>query len=554
MPRLFRESPLNGIWEGSGNVMCLDVLRAMAREPQALEAFLAELDAAAGADRRLDAAVARVRAELADLDGIEARARRVVEAMALAFQGSLLVRYGHPAVADAFCASRLAGDEGLALGTLPPGGRRRHDHRAGPPQDFLARPTARCALACARSNIPRRGTMPCPTRGMPMRTRRAAAPLVVLALAVAMVLGPSPAGAGASDHPDHFAVGSVRLDGSQEVPGGRSRRGRPVRVHRGRGQRCATSSPPSGSQPPAAAHIHVAPAGSTAPSSSGWSYPTPSRPTASRPSPTRRSEQCDGADPGGAGRHHRQRSWLLRERAQRHVPGRSHPRSAPLTSRDERRGGGGGPPRPWEGGSHLAARSSRSSATGGGATSPAGPAPRRRPPAPPGRTAMSATPPRSKIRAIHASMAHAWGVTWPIARMTGGTMSSGHMQPPSMPRAMAIGVAWRPPGPGRGRSPRPRRTGPPPVATRANSQDQHDRRQGVAPGDAEHHRPDGDDQRRLQQGQRQLGRPEAGEDRAGAVRRGQHPPGDALACARWPARPGHQRVDEREQHEVDGAV
>jgi putative acyl-CoA dehydrogenase len=121
MPRLFRESPLNGIWEGSGNVMCLDVLRALAREPLALDAFVAELDAAAGADDRLDAAVARVRSELGDVVGIEARARRVVEAMALAFQGSLLVRYGHPAVADAFCASRLAGDEGLALGTLPSG-------------------------------------------------------------------------------------------------------------------------------------------------------------------------------------------------------------------------------------------------------------------------------------------------------------------------------------------------------------------------------------------------------------------------------------------------
>jgi putative acyl-CoA dehydrogenase len=121
MPRLFRESPLNGIWEGSGNVMCLDVLRALAREPQALDAFLAELDAAAGADRHLDAAVARVRRELGEIVGIEARARRVVEAMALALQGSLLVRFGHPAVADAFCASRLAGDEGLALGTLPPG-------------------------------------------------------------------------------------------------------------------------------------------------------------------------------------------------------------------------------------------------------------------------------------------------------------------------------------------------------------------------------------------------------------------------------------------------
>jgi putative acyl-CoA dehydrogenase len=93
----------------------------MAREPVALEAFLSEIDAARGADRRLDDAVARVRHELGDLLGIESRARRAVEAMALALQGSLLVRFGHPAVADAFCASRLTGEEGLALGTLPPG-------------------------------------------------------------------------------------------------------------------------------------------------------------------------------------------------------------------------------------------------------------------------------------------------------------------------------------------------------------------------------------------------------------------------------------------------
>jgi putative acyl-CoA dehydrogenase len=121
MPRLFRESPLNGIWEGSGNVICLDVLRAVAREPAAIEAFLAEVDAARGADARLDAAADRVRSELGDVYGLEARARRVVELMALALQGSLLVRHGHPAVADAFCATRLGGDAGLALGTLPPG-------------------------------------------------------------------------------------------------------------------------------------------------------------------------------------------------------------------------------------------------------------------------------------------------------------------------------------------------------------------------------------------------------------------------------------------------
>jgi putative acyl-CoA dehydrogenase len=121
MPRLYREAPLNGIWEGSGNVMCLDVLRAMGREPGALEGFLAEVGEAAGADHRLDAAVARLHAELADLDGIEARARTLVEHMALCLQGSLLVRHGDPAVADAFCATRLAGEGGRAFGTLPRG-------------------------------------------------------------------------------------------------------------------------------------------------------------------------------------------------------------------------------------------------------------------------------------------------------------------------------------------------------------------------------------------------------------------------------------------------
>ncbi len=121
LPRLFRESPLNGIWEGSGNVICLDVLRALARDPSGLDAFLGEVDEAAGADERLDAAAAELRAELADLDGIEARARRIVERMALLLQGSLLVRYSPPAVADAFCASRLGGDWGRAFGTLPAG-------------------------------------------------------------------------------------------------------------------------------------------------------------------------------------------------------------------------------------------------------------------------------------------------------------------------------------------------------------------------------------------------------------------------------------------------
>ena len=121
MPRLFRESPLNSIWEGSGNVAALDVLRAMVKEPETIEAFFQEVETAAGADARLDAAVREVKDSLTDIATAEVRARRIVERLALVLQGSLLVRYGHPAVADAFGASRLAGDHGLAFGTLPAG-------------------------------------------------------------------------------------------------------------------------------------------------------------------------------------------------------------------------------------------------------------------------------------------------------------------------------------------------------------------------------------------------------------------------------------------------
>ncbi|MFD7164720.1 acyl-CoA dehydrogenase family protein [Streptomyces violascens] len=119
MPRLLREAPLNSIWEGSGNVQALDVLRALQREPQAINAFLQEVGKARGADHRLDAAIKDLLTELSDLDGIEARARRLVERMALVLQGSLLVRWAPPQVADAFCASRLGGDWGAAFGTLP---------------------------------------------------------------------------------------------------------------------------------------------------------------------------------------------------------------------------------------------------------------------------------------------------------------------------------------------------------------------------------------------------------------------------------------------------
>jgi putative acyl-CoA dehydrogenase len=120
MPRLYREAPLNGIWEGSGNVNALDMLRALAREPVSLEAFRAEVAAAAGADRRLDAAWRELQDELVLTEDAPLRARRVIERAALVLQGSLLVRHAPAAVADAFCASRLAGDRGLAFGTLPP--------------------------------------------------------------------------------------------------------------------------------------------------------------------------------------------------------------------------------------------------------------------------------------------------------------------------------------------------------------------------------------------------------------------------------------------------
>jgi putative acyl-CoA dehydrogenase len=121
LPRLYRDAPLNSIWEGSGNVQALDVLRTLRRDPVAPEAFLAEVALAAGADRRLDDAAAGLKSLLADEDGAEGQARRVVERMALVLQASLLVRHAPAEVADAFCASRLGGDWGNTFGTLPTG-------------------------------------------------------------------------------------------------------------------------------------------------------------------------------------------------------------------------------------------------------------------------------------------------------------------------------------------------------------------------------------------------------------------------------------------------
>jgi putative acyl-CoA dehydrogenase len=121
LPRLFRESPLNSLWEGAGNVNALDLLRAASREPESVEALLAEIRLAEGADARLDASVAAFEAELGNREELEFRARRIVERAALCLQASLLVRHAPPEVADAFCATRVGGHGGRAYGTLPAG-------------------------------------------------------------------------------------------------------------------------------------------------------------------------------------------------------------------------------------------------------------------------------------------------------------------------------------------------------------------------------------------------------------------------------------------------
>jgi putative acyl-CoA dehydrogenase len=111
---------VNAIWEGSGNVMCLDVLRAIVREPDALPALLAELKSTRGALAALDGAVTRIETELLQPAEAERCARRLVEALALALQASLLVRHAPSAVSDAFVAGRIA-ERGAAFGTLAPG-------------------------------------------------------------------------------------------------------------------------------------------------------------------------------------------------------------------------------------------------------------------------------------------------------------------------------------------------------------------------------------------------------------------------------------------------
>lgn len=121
MPRLYREAPVNAIWEGSGNVQCLDVLRALSKTPAVLDAFFAEVAQARGAHAVLDRFVAALATDLKDLQEVEYRARDLVDRMALALQAALLLRHAPAFVSDAFCHSRLGQRGQHHCGTLPRG-------------------------------------------------------------------------------------------------------------------------------------------------------------------------------------------------------------------------------------------------------------------------------------------------------------------------------------------------------------------------------------------------------------------------------------------------
>ena len=121
LPRLYREAPLNSIWEGAGNVICLDILRTLYKEPHAIELFFAELKPALGSNKHLDRAMTALQAMFKTQDNAEAQARRLVEQMALCLQGSLMVQYAPASVSDLFCATRLGPDGGQAYGALPAG-------------------------------------------------------------------------------------------------------------------------------------------------------------------------------------------------------------------------------------------------------------------------------------------------------------------------------------------------------------------------------------------------------------------------------------------------
>jgi putative acyl-CoA dehydrogenase len=119
MPRLYRESPINAIWEGSGNIQALDVFRALQKTPSCADAFVAELDTAKGCDQRLDAAIDDITSLLGGHLPQEWAARQLISRMAVTLQAALLVKHGHPACADGFMATRLKGHD--SYGNLPAG-------------------------------------------------------------------------------------------------------------------------------------------------------------------------------------------------------------------------------------------------------------------------------------------------------------------------------------------------------------------------------------------------------------------------------------------------
>ena len=123
LARFYREAPVNSIWEGSGNVACLDVLRSMQKQPDSVAVLLSEIRGGASGDRHLALLVDAIETQLAEADGIELRARRIVEMAALALQASLMAQHAAPAASDAYFSSRVQGDWGHAFGTLPGGSR-----------------------------------------------------------------------------------------------------------------------------------------------------------------------------------------------------------------------------------------------------------------------------------------------------------------------------------------------------------------------------------------------------------------------------------------------
>ena len=121
MPRLYRDIPVNSIWEGSGNVQCLDVLRSMQKEPKSIEAVFNELETARGLNEVFDKFLLKLKDELSNLDDLEFRARVIVEKFALGLQASVLLKTAPDFVGEAFCLARLSDNKNLNFGTLPVG-------------------------------------------------------------------------------------------------------------------------------------------------------------------------------------------------------------------------------------------------------------------------------------------------------------------------------------------------------------------------------------------------------------------------------------------------